>query len=61
MSAVTFENISEDESWAIFDHTSRRLLGIGGDEFARRWDSGDYSASDDIDVMQVAMLRPSGR
>jgi hypothetical protein len=61
MSAVTFEKISEDESWEIFDHTSQRLLGIRGDEFARRWDSGDYAGSDDIDVMQVAMLRPGGR
>lgn len=57
---VTFEPISEDESWAIFDENARRLLGISGGEFAARWDNGDFQPVTDSKVVQLVMLRPSG-
>lgn len=58
---VEFELISEQESWDVFDDASQRLLGIPGADFASRWDAGEYASADEINVMQVAMLRPSGR
>jgi hypothetical protein len=58
---VEFDFISPDESWEVFDEAAHRLLDMSGDEFARRWDAGAYAQDDQIEVMQVAMLRPGGR
>lgn len=58
---VTVEYIDSDESWSIFDSAAERLLGVSGERFVADWDAGSYSDSDEIEVMQVAMLRPSGR
>lgn len=58
---VTFEIISESDSWKIFDEAAHRLMQMSGDEVARRWDAGEFAGSDSADLMQVIMLRPSGR
>lgn len=58
---VTFEKISGEESWAIFDAAAQREMGMSGDEFAARWDAGEFDGRQTIEAMQVAMLRPSGR
>ncbi len=58
---VTFEEISVDESWRVFDETAQRVLHISADEFVRGLDSGEFDDCRDIDVMQVAMLRASSR
>jgi hypothetical protein len=58
---VEIEKISAEDSWEIFDAAARRLLRVSGEEFATRWDAGEYTADDDTRVMRVAMLRPSGR
>lgn len=58
---LTLELISEDESWQVFDAAAHRLLNISGKTFAERWDAGAYKSADEIEVMQVAMLRPGGR
>lgn len=58
---VEFEVISEEESWQIFDENAVRLLGIHADEFVERWESGDYQPVTDTRVMQLLLLRPSGR
>lgn len=60
MSGVMYELIDKTQQWQIFDDAARRLLSIGGDEFARRWDNGEYSGNDESGVMQVAFLRPYG-
>jgi hypothetical protein len=59
--AVEFEQITKDESWGVFDAAAHRLLGCSGEEFARAWDEGRYAHDDEVAVMKVAMLRPSGR
>jgi len=59
--AITVELIDADQSWKIFDKAARRLLDVDGETFASRWDAGEYEDDADTDVMQVAMLRPSGR
>ena len=60
MGGVSFELISAEEQWEIFDDASRRLLNMDGAEFADRWDRGEFVDKDDPGVMQVAILRPSG-
>ena len=59
--AIEVEKIDAEDSWAIFDGAARRLLHLSGEEFAARWDAGEYAVDDDTRVMRVAMLRPSGR
>jgi hypothetical protein len=59
--AVEFEEITKDESWQVFDEAAHRLLGKSGEDFAREWDDGRYADDDEVAVMKVAMLRPSGR
>jgi hypothetical protein len=61
MGEVEFKKVSATESWQIFDRAANRLLGLSGDEFARRWDQGRYEGRDSVKIMKVAMLRPSGR
>jgi hypothetical protein len=60
MGAVSFEKITETESWQVYDAAARRLLGLSGKEVAGKWDAGEYAESDSIELMQVMMLRPSG-
>ena len=60
MAGVSFELISAEEQWKIFDEAARRLLDMDGSEFARRWDCGEILGSDEPGVMQVAILRPNG-
>jgi hypothetical protein len=34
--------LNDDEARAAYDKEARRLLGISGDEFLRRYDAGEY-------------------
>ena len=38
---------SDADAWAVFDAEARRMLGIPGDEFLRRWDAGAYAGAGD--------------
>lgn len=39
-----FELLTSDaDAWAVFDAEARRMLGISGEEFLRRWDAGAYA------------------
>ena len=60
MGSVTFDLISDEEQWEIFDASAGRLLGMDGTEFASKWDDGEFIGKDDPGIMQVAILRPSG-
>ncbi|MEV6299570.1 hypothetical protein AB0M02_09215 [Actinoplanes sp. NPDC051861] len=53
--------LSREEGVALFDKTTRKLLGISGAEFLVRWDRGDYEESDDMAITKVAMLIPFAR
>jgi hypothetical protein len=52
--------LDDDESRAHFDRQARRLLGISGEEFLRRYDAGEYERElDDREsraVMKLTML-----
>lgn len=54
-----------DEGHDLFDEQARRLFGISGQEFLRRWDAGEYRAQvngpDHVKLMQLVMLMPFGR
>ena len=54
--------LDDDEARAAFEAEARRLRGIGGEEFLRRWDAGqNRDVADDADhpeIMWLAMLIP---
>jgi hypothetical protein len=56
---------TEEEGQRLFDRQARRTLGISGEEFLERWDSGAYRDVTDPHeankVRRVAMLIPSVR
>jgi hypothetical protein len=53
---VAFRTITRQEAWALLDEDTRRRLGIGVEEFARRYHAGEYDdPDDDPDVMWLAM------
>jgi hypothetical protein len=58
MGTITFEKISEEDAWIVFDNAAKRLLRMPGSEFARRWDSGELKANPSPEMMEVLVLRP---
>lgn len=47
------------EGAEILDRAARRKLGISGEEFIRRWDSGEYSGdTENVKAQEVADLLP---
>lgn len=59
MSDVAVEFIDDDEAWRIFDEQARATLGLSGEEFARKWDAGEYRQSTDNRLMKLVILRPA--
>lgn len=60
--------VSPEEGRRMFDAAVRRRMGISGDEFIRRWDSGEFKAIADIadadgnrHIMDLYFLMPFGR
>jgi hypothetical protein len=55
-------DLTEEEDRALFDNAARFYLGISGEEFVERWDSGYYDEDPDHpDVVDVVMLLPFAR
>lgn len=57
------EEFSAEEGWELFDRQARRYLDMGGEEFMKRWDAGEFDDPDDRlkhgpEVMRVATLLP---
>ena len=53
------EFFTDEEAAALFEHMAQHYLGISGDEFVERWDSGYYSEDPDRPgIMDMAMLIP---
>lgn len=59
MSDVALEYIDAEEAWRIFDEQAQATLGISGEEFACRWDAGEYRQSTDNRLMKLVILRPA--
>ncbi|CAN5302873.1 hypothetical protein BH20ACT9_BH20ACT9_01360 [soil metagenome] len=52
--------LTAEEARAVFDERTRRLLGMSGEEFRRRWEVGQLDPDDDR-VLRLVMLLPLGR
>ena len=60
------ENVlTADEGRELFEREARRLLGLSGKEFLRRWEAGEYrdlpETPETRKLMRVAFLIPFGR
>ncbi len=54
--------LSDEQSWGLFDRASRHYLHLSGEEFLERWESGYYEDPDaEPGVMSVVMLLPFAR
>ena len=57
--------LTDEESRALFDQEARRVMGISGEEFLRRYDAGEFDAvvddPDHREVLHLAMLIPFAR
>lgn len=47
---VEIVELSGEEAAESFDQVARREMGIGGDEFLRRWNAGEWTDRDFDDV-----------
>ncbi len=50
--------LTEEEMLESLDVEARKLLGMSGEEFARKWRAGELRDHADPQVIQVAMLLP---
>jgi hypothetical protein len=51
--------LSREEGLRILDEKAQHYLGISGEEFVRRWDSGYYANSQEqSDLVRLVMLLP---
>ncbi len=50
--------LTHEEGRELFDRRCRQLLGIGGEEFLRLWDTGEYAGMDDEKVSSLGVLIP---
>jgi hypothetical protein len=58
----SIQDLTYEEGRALFDNAARFYLGISGEEFVERWDSGYYDEDpDQPDVVDVVMLLPFAR
>lgn len=51
------------EGYDLFDREARRLMGMSGADFIRRWDAGEFDPDgpDHTKLMRLAMLARLGR
>ncbi len=56
--AADVAELTPEEQHDLLDREARKILGIGADEFAKKWHAGEFSENDDPRVTQVAMLLP---
>ncbi len=45
--------LTPEEARAVFDRKARRLLGISGEEFVRRWEAGEYCGDEETDEARL--------
>lgn len=57
--------LTPEETRVEFDAEARRVMGMSGEEFLRRYDAGDFGDvhddGEDIDFVELEMLIPWGR
>jgi hypothetical protein len=50
--------ISREEGIKLLDEQAREYLNMSGEEFLRRWETGDFEDPDSYEVFHVGMLIP---
>lgn len=55
---IPVRELTRKESRRLFDRQARRVLGISGEEFVRKWERGEFRDPDRPDVARVVMLLP---
>jgi hypothetical protein len=56
------QELTEKQSWKLFDRPVHYYLGVSGEEFVVRWESGQYKGPDaEPSRMSVVMLLPFAR
>ena len=53
---IEVRELDREAGQELLDEQARKYLGVGGQEFLRRWDAGEIDVDADPDVMRVAML-----
>lgn len=53
-----WEYLTDEEALAMFDETARRYMNMSGEEFLRRWETGDFEDPDSSDVIHVGIMAP---
>lgn len=61
MSDYEVREASREEGRILFDKNARRIFGISGVEWLRRYDAGELADADHTKVVSVAMLIPFAR
>ena len=55
---VTYQELSHEETRAIFDRNAWEWLGMSGDEFIQKWEAGEIEDPDRTDVVMLALMSP---
>jgi len=55
---VKIQELSREEGRKLLDEVAKHYLNMSADEFARRWDAGEFVGEERPEVMRVAMLLP---
>lgn len=50
--------LTDEQSWELFDEAARFYLDLSGEEFLHWWESGEFENPDQPEVMSVLMLLP---
>lgn len=50
--------LTREEEFAILDKAARRYLDMSGEEFLRRWETGDFEEPDSFEVIYVGLRVP---
>jgi hypothetical protein len=58
---VTYQELSREEGRALFEQRAQEWLGMSGEEFIRRWESGGIDDPDRTDVIMLAIMIPLAR
>lgn len=60
--APDISELDHEAGLELLDEAARHYLGVGGEEFMRAWDAGEFDSDPDRpEVVRVAMLLPFGR
>ena len=50
--------LTREEEFAIFERAARRYMDMSGEEFLRRWKTGDFEDPDSFEVLHVGIRIP---